>query len=76
MPSTSATLKTTSDHHAGGNPHRTADDMIEQLVSIVRAAIAHGHFKITITGTDGRAGFTEVIVTSGKKFRFLVPKSL
>jgi len=39
-----------------------------------RADIAHGHFEISVSGEDGKAGCTSVIITAGKKFKFLVPK--
>jgi hypothetical protein len=69
-----ATLKDTLKREGPPTPVRAVDDVIEKLVSIVRADIAHGHFEIKVTGTDAKAGFTEIVISAGKKFRFVVPK--
>ncbi|MFB3778736.1 MAG: hypothetical protein ACE141_14045 [Bryobacteraceae bacterium] len=54
--------------------HHTVEEVLEKLAALVRSGIAHGYFEITVAGADGKAGATEVIITAGKKFRFVVPK--
>jgi hypothetical protein len=73
MKVTSAIVKDTSGSD-GTKTGRAVEDVVEKLVSILYADIAHGHFEIKITGTDAKAGFTEVVISAGKKFRFVVPK--
>ncbi len=52
----------------------TVEEVLEKLAALVRSGIVHGYFEITVMGADGKAGSTEVIITAGKKFRFVVPK--
>jgi hypothetical protein len=73
MTAPSATVNDTFRQGKGATRSSLAE-MLEQLTSIVRADIAHGHFEITVTGTDGKAGFTEVIISAGKKYRYLIQK--
>jgi hypothetical protein len=74
MKATSATVNNTFGPGNGITTRSSIEDVIEKLSSILRADIAHGHFEITVTGTDGKAGFTDVIISAGKKFRFVIPK--
>lgn len=71
-----ATLKRTSVCPATGSgaPVSPVEAVLEKLEALVRADIAHGHFEIAVSGEDGKAGYTNVIITAGKKFRFVVPK--
>ena len=63
-----ATIKSPS------RPHHTVEEVLEKLAALVSSGIVHGYFEITVSGADGKAGSTEVIITAGKKFRFIVPK--
>jgi hypothetical protein len=74
MSQTLATLKATSFPPASGGPLSSVETVLEKLVALVRADIAHGHFEISVSGEDGKAGCTSLIITAGKKFKFLVPK--
>ena len=69
-----ATLKSTSVRPAAGGPVTSVETVLEKLAALVRSDIAHGHFEIAVSGEDGKAGYTSVIITAGKKFKFLVPK--
>jgi hypothetical protein len=62
---------TVKDTMAGDGP---VDAVLAKLETLVRSGISHGHFEITISGGDGKAGQTAVIIKAGKVFRFVVPK--
>jgi hypothetical protein len=68
-----ATLKSTPVRPTASD---SVDAVLEKLVALVRSNIAHGHFEIAVSGEDGKAGYTNVVVTAGKKFKFVVPKPL
>jgi hypothetical protein len=53
---------------------KTAEDALAKLLDVVRAGIAHGHFEATVIVRDSSAGRTEIIISAGKQFRFLLPK--
>jgi hypothetical protein len=55
-------------------PQHTVEEVLDKLAALVRSGIAHGYFEITVSGADGKAGSTEVIITAGKKFRFVLSK--
>jgi hypothetical protein len=68
MPGTNAIVESPS------RPPHTVEEVLEKLAALVSSGIVHGYFEITVSGADGKAGSTGVIITAGKKFRFVVPK--
>jgi hypothetical protein len=53
---------------------KTAEDALAKLLDLVRAGIAHGHFKAKVIVRVSSAGRSEIIITAGNQFRFLLPK--
>jgi hypothetical protein len=49
-------------------------NILEKLSILVKSGVAHGHFEMMLLADDAKAGWTEVIIKAGKKYRFLVPK--
>jgi hypothetical protein len=50
------------------------EDALAKLVELVHAGIAHGYFEASIVVRDSSAGRSEIVITAGKQFRFLLPK--
>ena len=50
------------------------EEALTKLVDLVRAGISHGHFEAKIAVRDTSGGRTEIIITAGKQYRFLLPK--